>query len=173
MIEIIEKQITLRFQDHTGACKYDETPFYKKNVQNLQETKAVDVVANSSNTIYLIELKDMRGYRIDNKKRIENGELALEAAQKFRDTIAGLWGAMRHQNELGNLTKNIFLREDYRIMGILLLEEDKIKTEKLKRVRAALKTKLENYCKFMKIRVNIVTREEFESKFSTLLVSYE
>jgi hypothetical protein len=45
--------------------------------------------------LFLIEVKDFRGHRIENQKRLTNGELAIESGQKVRDTVAGIIGAFR------------------------------------------------------------------------------
>jgi hypothetical protein len=56
-------------------------------------TKAVDFVGVLDEKIlYLIEVKDFRGYRVDNEKR-QTRELPLEVGLKVRDTLAGLVGA--------------------------------------------------------------------------------
>ena len=50
----------------------------------------MDFVAVHANArLYLIEVKDFRGHRIENRHRVRDGELALEVGQKVRDTIAG------------------------------------------------------------------------------------
>lgn len=172
MIPIQEGQITLKFRDETGAFKYDEDPFYQKSVRKLPETKGVDIVVpGAPNGYYLIELKDFRKHRIENKPRITNGELAEEVAQKFRDTIAALWGAWRTDNIIGNDT--LFSNRNLRVEGILLLAEDVDRPEsekRLQRIRINLKTKLENLSKFLGIRVNIVTEEEFSRRYPHLLI---
>jgi hypothetical protein len=56
-------------------------------------TKAVDFVGVlDGEKLYLCEVKDFRGYRIENKERQLRG-LALEIGLKARDTLAGLVGA--------------------------------------------------------------------------------
>jgi hypothetical protein len=43
----------------------------------------------------LLEAKDFRGHRIENKPRIKDGEIVVEVALKARDTVAGLVGSAR------------------------------------------------------------------------------
>ncbi len=85
-------------------------------------------------TLFLIEIKDFRGARIENKQRIEHAYLADEVAQKVRDTIAGLYGAYRCCSlTLAPFYKYLFAnpkylkekRESRKITAILFLEEDK------------------------------------------------
>lgn len=76
--------------------KYDAHNDYRSKIANLQGTKAVDFVAlhkGDEGDLYWIEVKDFRGYRIQNKPRLSGGELALEVAEKVRDSIAGVVGA--------------------------------------------------------------------------------
>ena len=47
--------------------------------------------------LLLLEVKDFRGHRIENRQRLRSGELAIEVACKARDTIAALVGAARHE----------------------------------------------------------------------------
>jgi len=50
--------------------------------------------------LFLIEVKDFRGHRIVNQRRLTEGELAIEIGQKVKDSIAGLVGAGRTSNQL-------------------------------------------------------------------------
>ncbi len=68
--------------------KYDaEKSYYTEHVKKCSGTKAVDILALSDENLFLIEVKDFRNYRIENKKRMNNGDLVKEFAQKIRDTI--------------------------------------------------------------------------------------
>ena len=55
----------------------------------------VGLLDGAHGDLYWIEVKDFRGYRIQNKRRLSEGELAIEVAQKVRDSIAGIIGAYR------------------------------------------------------------------------------
>ena len=92
---IDEGAVRFTFGDEWEVEKYDETGVYRTGLGKLDGSKAVDMVGiHAGRDIYLIELKDMRTYRIENKGRV--GEpLALEVAQKVRDTLAGVSGAAR------------------------------------------------------------------------------
>jgi hypothetical protein len=64
-------------------------------------TKAVDFVGVlDGEKLYLIEVKDFRGHRIENKKR-QLAELPLEIGLKARDTLAGLAGAYAKTGGVG------------------------------------------------------------------------
>ncbi|WP_433933852.1 hypothetical protein AB3662_05430 [Sorangium cellulosum] len=57
-------------------------------------SKAVDIVGVCEGRLYLIEVKDYRGYPIETKRRQPHA-LPLAIACKVRDTVAGLVGAGR------------------------------------------------------------------------------
>lgn len=92
----------------TVAEKWDDSPAFLGGVARLQGqwedeqtgeivrvgSKAVDLVGVRGNDIYLIEVKDYRGYPIETKKR-QLRELPLAIGCKVRDTVAGLIGASR------------------------------------------------------------------------------
>jgi hypothetical protein len=100
---IIEEKISFCFDDRWQIEKWDSAPLYRDGIDKLsgeltdhdgskrrEGTKAVDFVGLLDNEeLYLIEVKDFRGHRIENQKRQE-GELALEIGLKVRDTLAGL-----------------------------------------------------------------------------------
>ncbi len=88
-------------------------------------TKVVDFVGRRQGRLYLIEVKDFRHHRIENKARITSGDLAFEVAIKVRDTIAGLVGALHmgasHAPRWRDIVGPLF-RERPRVM--FWLEED-------------------------------------------------
>ena len=109
------------------AFKYDDTTFYQRKVKDkLSETKAVDVVAGGEEQgLLLMEVKDFRGYRIQNKKRLNDAEITLEVAQKVRDTISGLTGAKRgEEKEFDSKKIHGYLHGKKKIVVILWLEDD-------------------------------------------------
>jgi len=98
--EITEGALRLIGADGWQLLKWDESTYFRQGIGKLcgelegraEGTKAVDVVALfAERQLYLIELKDFRGHRIENKER-QIRELPLEIALKVRDTLAGLVG---------------------------------------------------------------------------------
>jgi hypothetical protein len=80
------------------VVKYDDHRDYREKIARLDGSKAVDFVGvhgGENGSLYWIEVKDFRGYRIQNKRRLSDGELAQEAAEKVRDSVAGVVGAYR------------------------------------------------------------------------------
>lgn len=88
------------------AEKWDASRAFKEGIEKLNAewidkdtgelvrvgTKAVDIVGVREDGLYLIEVKDFRGYPIETKWR-QTLELPVTIACKVRDTIAGLIGA--------------------------------------------------------------------------------
>ncbi len=99
----VEKQHFEFSAPWTVAIKYDDTVFFRKEAIKLQgqidgvshSTRAVDVIGLHKNSgLLLLEAKDFRGHRIENKDRIKN-EVSVEVAVKVRDTVAALIGLAR------------------------------------------------------------------------------
>jgi hypothetical protein len=91
---IEEGFLRFKFVDNWHVIKYDEHADYMKSINKLHQTKAVDFAAiHESRTLFLIEVKDFRGHRIENRDRTRHDQLAVEVALKVRDTIAGIVAA--------------------------------------------------------------------------------
>jgi len=150
----IEKQ-RFHFADGWFVFRYDETNFYQKKVKSLQRvidgiphgTKAVDVVGlhqHSSRDLLLLEAKDFRGYRIENQRRIDSGEVATEVAMKVRDTVASLVGAARHAISEFPAGEVVQAMEKGKISVVLWIEDDTFQDE------ARTKVKLDALNKMLK-----------------------
>lgn len=114
------------FDDGWAVVKYDEHPDYRERIRNLPETKAVDFAAiGPGNALFLIEVKDFRGHRIENRHRLRDDDLAIEVAQKVRDTIAGIIAAHHRGNvaEWERFARRL-LSLDPPVRVLLWLEED-------------------------------------------------
>ncbi|MBF0283744.1 MAG: hypothetical protein HQL51_04725 [Magnetococcales bacterium] len=94
MQEFIEGKLTFLFPEDWIVLKYDDSKLHKR-MKRVDDTKAVDFMALSSKgngeTLWIMEVKNPRGHESENKERITGGGLALEVAQKVRDSLAGLW----------------------------------------------------------------------------------
>lgn len=91
--------IRLEFDDSWEVVKWDKSPWYVNGIMKLsgqldgrpEGTKAVDVLGVRNSAPFLFEVKDFRGFPIENKQR-QFHELPLEVGLKARDTVAGLVG---------------------------------------------------------------------------------
>lgn len=78
--------------------KWDETKAYRQGVGRWVEgSKAVDLVGQYKQELYLIEVKDFVGRHAENRQRLTSSELPIEVAQKVRDSVAGVVGAIRQE----------------------------------------------------------------------------
>ncbi len=106
---IEEGHIRFEFgESWTVAEKWDDTRIFRDGLQKLNGevldeqtgqtvpvgSRAVDIVGVRHDDLYLIEVKDYRGYAIETKKR-QTADLPLLIGSKVRDTVAGLVGASR------------------------------------------------------------------------------
>lgn len=168
MIVIQEGHLRFFFPEEWRVIKYDECRFQQQKALKCQSTKAVDILALSETELFMIEAKDFRGDRIANKKRIKSAELAIEFAQKVRDTIASLYGAHRHASlELEAFCKYLFSKKINKVTVILFLEEDRPlpKTKQAKQARITMMTAIERQLKFLKVRSNIYNRANLPDHF--------
>ncbi|ETR69007.1 MAG: hypothetical protein OMM_09963 [Candidatus Magnetoglobus multicellularis str. Araruama] len=119
-----------------SIIKFDDCNFYRHRIARCQETKAVDILAWSGEILYMIEAKDFRKERIKNQPRLTGGELAIEVAQKVRDTFSGIFGAYRWNNEeLNDFYNMIFPKAKTKVQVILLLEKYRPQEKKCNTLR--------------------------------------
>jgi hypothetical protein len=93
--------IRFDFDESWSVTKWDDSRTYLEGIHKLngvlderpEGTKAVDVIGLRGEVPFLFEVKDFRGFAIDNKHR-QLAELPLEVGLKARDTIAGLLGLL-------------------------------------------------------------------------------
>lgn len=132
---ILEENLEFTFGDPWQVVKYDESTTYRQGIEKLkgvlgegtpdekyEGSKATDIVGwHPDFGLLLMEIKDFRKHRIENKKRV-NGEVALEVALKTRDTVAGLLGAWRWGKAEGVHGRN--LKPTARVKVVLWIESD-------------------------------------------------
>jgi hypothetical protein len=142
----VERRIELTFDDSWRyVVKWDEERAYQDGICTLPTSRAVDFCgirdsAHRGPLVHLIELKDFRAHRIENKKRLREtaastcsvcGEiqpnLYQEVGLKVRDTLAGLVSAAhqrRTEPERWHPLAEALTRWDRPVQVILWLEED-------------------------------------------------
>ena len=124
---ILIEEGRLRFEfdaQWQAAVKWDDSLAYRKGIGLLPGTRAVDIVCRSKGRCVLIEVKDFRGHRIENKPRVA-GELQQEVASKVRDSLAGILGAARLNADGGYwrpYAKALVSNDD--VYVVLWLEQD-------------------------------------------------
>ncbi len=168
-----------RIEIHYDAelIKYDENEFYRKKMEackgKFQEncpehgTKAVDIIAANDLKIYLLEIKDFRNYRYENKKIISSENLASEFALKVRDTFCalGIIFLSQDRDDLKYFAKILFEKNSSKYAYLLLELDSRDKTndknEKWhKKYLNELKTKIEQKLRAFPFRIEIKNAEE-------------
>lgn len=127
MTQIKEGYLAFEFGHRWRVFKLDDHRDYRKRIGKLEETKAVDFLGIlDENELYFIEVKDFREHRIENRDRILKGELAIEVAQKVRDTLACIIGAYRTSSspDFWQLYARLLCDTNVRINVVLWLEHD-------------------------------------------------
>ena len=128
MASFDERRLRFNFGDPWRVLKWDREAPYKNVIGKLQHTMAVDFVAlnRDESSLLLVEVKDFRGHRIENKRRLSNGELRLEVAHKVRDTLAGLIAARRspiYSDQVKDFA-DALLSKQRKIHVLLWMEQD-------------------------------------------------
>lgn len=91
--QILEKDQLFEFDENWApVLKWDRHPAYQYGIQDLDGSKAVDVIGVYRDSIYFIEIRDLR--RHDHTKDLS---LWTEFELKVRNTVAGLVGAGRRE----------------------------------------------------------------------------
>ncbi len=155
MITLRVENFTFEFPDGWSVIKYDDCTFYRRQFGVPEDIKGVDILA-SGGELFIIEAKDFRDHRIENKDRMKNNELVLEIAKKIRDTVAILYGAYRHENQdLVQFCRYLFAQNARPLRIIFLLEEDRPPTphKSFKGIRPKLLTAITIVLPFAKLQV--------------------
>ena len=87
-----EGNVVWTFPNGWSAVKFDDWAFYQKQFQGCADgNKAMDILAlpTTNGVLWMIEAKDYRR----NHRNPSKGPLAMEIAEKARDTLAGLLAA--------------------------------------------------------------------------------
>jgi len=172
------KEGSIEIHYNAKLIKYDENEFYRKKMEackgKFQEnypehgTKAVDIIAANDSKIYLLEIKDFRNYRNENKKIISSESLASEFALKVRDTFCALGIIFLSPREDLKYFAKILFKENSSKYAYLLLErnpKDKTneKNEKWhKKYLNELKTKIEQKLRAFPFLIDIKNAQEMD-----------
>lgn len=108
---VSESSIEFTFPPEYDVLKFDDTKFYRRSVNSLPDSKAMDFIASSPMRYLLIEVKNCVGNEADNRWRIDTDNrkrdtaattmdvsdrdsIDIEISQKTAMTIAALVGAL-------------------------------------------------------------------------------
>jgi hypothetical protein len=120
----------VRFEFEAEAVlKWDDHDAFIQGIRRLPGTKAVDfVVTLSTGQLALVEVKNFRGHRIENRDRITTGELAKEVAAKARDSIAGLLWASEREHDDGSVSVpalRVSRKDVPKVLVVFWLDDDR------------------------------------------------
>lgn len=122
-----EGSLRFEFGERWSVLKLDDHHDYRQRIEKLNGTKAVDFLgALDKESLYFIEVKDFCGHRVENKERLQDGELANEIGQKVRDSLACIIGAYRASNTASEWRQFANLLHDKRkhVIVVVWLEYD-------------------------------------------------
>lgn len=109
-MNIEESNLIFEFSEQVIVSKFDDTAFYRQTYNKQPSCKGVDIIADSSEMIQLIEVKNCTGHESENMWRtsVNNSKLSsapstldvddrdsldIELAKKVASTISCLYGA--------------------------------------------------------------------------------
>jgi hypothetical protein len=168
-----EGTLRFAFEPAWQAVKWDDTATYRRGMGTLAGSKGTDFVGlHPDYGLLLLEVKDFRGHRIENRQRLLSGELAIEVACKARDTIAALVGAARHEKPEASLGDRL-CQKTLPVKVVLWIESD----EAVRDPRAwqqqlgVLSEHLEGKLKWLKVRCLAVSRRQFSDQIPDLIVT--
>lgn len=124
-----EKNLELRFPDEARVLHWDVDDAYRRGLHLCQGTKAVDFcLLTPLHEPVLLELSDLRGHRIENKRHLSGGGMAVEMAEKVRDSLAGMvWACERELTDFEGFDRFIhrFVNRSHKLKVVLWLEQDR------------------------------------------------
>ena len=168
-----EQNLRFDFSDTWRVEKYDALPQHTERLQPLLDSEAVDFVGIHPNVVLLMEVKDFRGYRIENKEKF-GGPLATKIARKMRDTVAGIIGLARTgstEQPWCDLAKRLALRKQ-RILAILFLEQDQTRSINNRKALMSVEVKLlKQRMKWFGASVSVVDLDTYSELVPELRVS--
>jgi hypothetical protein len=107
------------------ALKWDDDPAFRDGIGTVRTAKAIDLLGVLfGSTLYLIEVKDPRGYQIKYRRTLTSGEIVDIVGSKVRDTLAGLpWARDRVSTDhLRPFLSALFVARPTRVVVVLWLE---------------------------------------------------
>jgi hypothetical protein len=177
MPKYTESNLFFDFDDNTWehVIEFDKHPDYYK-IEKLDKTKGVDFLAVNRDTLCLIEVKNFKFHRIDNKYRLtqSGNELMSEVALKVRDSLACIVAANRNSTNdkiIWDKTLRILADNEKELIVILWLEKDlerRKPSERRQKVKKYdYKRTLHNKLKWLiptRSGINVLNKEYFYNK---------
>lgn len=192
-----ESRLKFAFSDDSKVIKFDDTPYYRKFFNALPDSKGVDFISITDNSVTFIEVKNCSGderncrWRIypNNQKRdtshttvdVEGRDsLDIEVPQKVAMTLAALVGAESFGNNksfledmkeiLNNLFSGALSDVSKKKYVILFLEGDfGCHTRNKKMVMSALQTSMNTKMRWLNCKVSVVDSDTYDKRIFQIL----
>lgn len=173
-MEITESGIKFSFPEDFTAVKFDDTNFYRQRYLNVEGGKGVDVIADSDDALYIIEVKNCSdtAENQDAWRRHFSGTrnmdtFATEITQKVAHTLAcytgvSSFGTLIQQDlEMLKIAKALqskrYSSETKKLYILLYLEGDfSCKTRSNETILRDIKLRIQNKLKWLHCRVDVV-----------------
>ncbi len=151
--------------------KYDEAAQHVERMQAI-ESQAIDFCGSQRATVLLLEVKDFRGHKIENKEKL-NGPLARTVAQKMRDSVCGIVGQQRLNaattcQPWADCSKGMIQVGD--VLAVLFLQTDRNPPDKRKALLSTELKLLKQAMRWSGMRVLVVDLDTYSSAITGLTV---
>lgn len=170
-MKVSEGHLEFDFASSWSVIKYDEAPQHVERMQVI-ESQAIDFCGSQQATVLLLEVKDFRGHKIENKEKL-NGPLARTVAQKMRDSVCGIIGQQRVQTPAicqpwTNCAKRMIASSD--VLAVLFLQTDRNPPDKRKALLSTELKLLKQAMRWSGMRVLVVDLDTYSSAITGLTV---
>lgn len=95
---IEESSLRFTFDEDTEAVKFDDTDFYRRRFSSFPGAKGIDILAESTEIIQLIEIKNCTGHESENiwrtsvnNSKIESAPRGLDMSRRNRVAFGKVW----------------------------------------------------------------------------------
>lgn len=175
MNHFTEGNLSFMFDDsYYQIFQFDKHIDYLKASNALQQTKGVDFLGIHNGTaLYFLEVKNFRGARIQNKKRLEAGELTTEVGHKVRDSVACMIGANHTSSDSQHWHPylQLLFNQKTPIWVILWLETDVVSWSNKQKVNyQTLRSDLKRKLRWLTTKVDVCNQNHPPRNFPGLQV---
>ncbi|HIU03278.1 MAG TPA: hypothetical protein IAB63_08510 [Candidatus Onthocola gallistercoris] len=192
-----ESTLRFIFDKCVNVVKFDETAFYRNRFNGFPGAKGVDIIAESDESIQLIEIKDCLGYETENiwRTSVDNSKLKsapsglpadssfdIEVVQKVMATIACLYGAWSKSERMQQsvvlsdfwkaFTNDKITKDKKKLRIVLFLEGDFYangpKSRNKKMIMKRLQDSIKGHLSWLNCQVAVEDSNTYAKQFFTV-----
>jgi hypothetical protein len=164
------EHLRFEFGEAWDVYKIDEEQDLLKIKDGVSGTKDADIIGIlHGRNLYVVEVTDLRGHRIENRSKLLNSEMVQEFCQKVRDTIPAVVGAFHateHTDRWIALMQKLADRSN-KIRVILWIEQDQSRNgfehKKRKSEMSSLIRTLKKHLKWLTPRVFVESQHTYRN----------